>query len=257
MRRAAPALLPVLCLLSCSSPPVDEIQVKVRSVEIDRSARPVVLLEDESRQLGLPIWIGPAEAQAIAMVLEGVAPERPLTHDLFKNALEAADVQLEKIVIEDLRNSTYYARLHLTANGEHKEVDARPSDAIALALRFGRPVYVAGSLFRSESVIDLRAVSPAQGVEREAGLTLQDVTPELAAHFDLAPGQGVIIADVAAGAARGLRRGDVILAIDGEAVGSVQDFRRRLQQRRSSLPIQLSVLRDGERFPVELAVSSR
>jgi bifunctional DNase/RNase len=244
-------------LCACSSPEPVEIEVKVRGVEIDTAARPLVLLEDERRQLGLPIWIGPTEAQAIAMEMEGIQPKRPLTHDLFKTTLESAGVQLEKIVIADLKESTYYARIHLTANGTHIEVDSRPSDAIALALRFERPVFVVQSLFRSESAIDLRAIEPSESVAREAGVTVQDVTPELAAHFELSPGEGVIVADIDSGKAAGLQRGDVILAIDGETVGSAQDFSRRMRERYSALPVQLSVLRDGDRFPLEIGDFSR
>lgn len=259
VRRIQRAIGVFLCAwsLACSAPESPEIEVKVRGVEIDTAARPLVLLEDERRQLGLPIWIGPAEAQAIALEMQGIEPDRPLTHDLFKTTLEVAGVQLDKIVIEDVRESTYYARMYFTANGTHLEVDARPSDAIALALRFQRPVFVVQSLFHSESAIDLRAVEPADGMEREAGVTVQDVTPELAAHFELSPGEGVIVADVDDGRGSGLRRGDVILAIDGETVRSVQDFRRRMRERYSALPVRVSVLRDGDRFPVEISASSR
>lgn len=244
-------------LFACSTPAPVEVEVKVRGIEIDTSKRPLVLLEDERRQLGLPIWIGPIEAQAIVMEMEGVEPERPLTHDLFKTTLEVAGVQLDKIVIEDLRGSTYYARIHLIANGTPLAVDSRPSDAIALALRFDRPVFVVQSLFYGESAIDLRGIDPADNVEREAGLTVQDVTPELAAHFELSPGEGVIVADIDSAAPEGLRRGDVILEIDGETVESASDFRRRMRERYPTLPVRLSVLRDGDRFPLEIETATR
>jgi bifunctional DNase/RNase len=242
---------------ACSAPEPTAIEVTVRGVEIDTSSRPVILLEDEKRQLGLPIWIGPAEAQAIIMEMQGVEPDRPLTHDLFKNTLDIVGIELEKIVIEDLRDSTYFARLHLRVDGTLVEVDSRPSDAIALALRFRRPVFVASGLFASESTIDFRAIEPGGHVAHEAGLTVQDVTPELAAHFALAPGQGVLVADVDEEAARGLRRGDVILEVDGQSVGSVNDFRQCMRSLDSPPHVTLSVLRDGDRFPVDLDTSSR
>ena len=232
--------------------------MKVHRLVLDPNTNsPIVILQSEATGQMLPIWIGIFEAHAIAMKMEGIEPERPLTHDLFKTMLDVAGVQLDRIVIEDLRESTYYARIHLTANGTHFEVDARPSDAIALALRFDRPVFVVQSLFRMESTIDLRAVEPGGRTAREAGVTVQDVTPELATHFELSPGEGVIVADIENGSVGGLRRGDVILAIDGETVRSARDFRRRMRERYSALPAQLSVLRDGDRFPVEMAASVR
>jgi len=242
---------------ACNEDTPDIVKVQVRGVEIDASSRPLVLLEDEERQLGLPIWIGPGEAQAIAMEMEGIQPERPLTHDLFKNTLELAGVGFDKIVIESLRDGTYYARIHLTVNGDHREVDARPSDAIALALRFDKPVYVAPSLFHSDAAIDLRGVKPPQDVAHEAGVTVQNVTPELAALFELSPGEGVLVADVDAAAVVDLKRGDVILEIDGVAVASAQDFRERMRRLYSEQQARLSVLRDGDRFGVDMRSPSR
>lgn len=245
-------------LSACSDSAPAVVEVQVRGIEIDASSRPVVLLEDEARQLGLPIWIGAAEAQAIAMEMQGVHAERPLTHDLFKNTLDIAGIGFDKAVIEALRDGTYHARIYLTVNGEAQEVDSRPSDAIALALRFRRPVYVAPALFHGETAIDLRGVEPAQRVAYEAGVTVQDVTPDLAAHFALAPGEGVLVADVDEDcAAAELRRGDVILAVDGVAVGSAVDFRRRMRDPYRDHHARLSVLRDGDRFGVDLLPPSR
>jgi bifunctional DNase/RNase len=255
--RALCAAALALTAAACSDGAPSAVQVQVRGIEIDAASRPLVLLEDEERQLGLPIWIGAAEAQAIAMEMEGVLPERPLTHDLFKNTLDIAGVGFDKIVIESLRDGTYYARIHITVDGDNREVDARPSDAIALALRFDKPVFVAPALFQSETAIDLRGVKPSRDVAHEAGVTVQDVTPELAAHFELSPGEGVLVADVDDGTAADLKRGDVILEIDGVAVGSAEDFRERMRDTVSAQRLRLSVLRDGDRFGVDLRPPSR
>lgn len=242
---------------ACSRDSPSAVEVQVRGIEIDASSRPLVLLEDEERQLGLPIWIGANEAQAIAMEMEGIQPERPLTHDLFKTTLDIAGVGFDKIVIESLRDGTYYARIHLIVDGAHREIDSRPSDAIALALRFDKPVYVAPALFQGDSTIDLRGVKPSQDVAHEAGVTVQNVTPELAAHFALAPGEGVLVADVDDEAIVDLRRGDVILEIDGVAVASAEDFRERIRRAHSAQQARLSVLRNGDRVGIDLRSPSR
>jgi bifunctional DNase/RNase len=259
MSRCSRAILAVALaavIAACTKESPSEVKVLVRGIQIDASSRPLVLLEDEERELGLPIWIGAAEAQAIAMEMEGVLPERPLTHDLFKKTLDIAGVGFDKVVIDTLREGTYYARIHLTVDGDHREVDSRPSDAIALALRFDKPVYVAPSLFESETAIDLHGVKPVQDVAHEAGVTVQNVTPELAAYFELAPGEGVLVADVDEAIAD-LKRGDVILEIDGVAVASAQDFRKRIQGLYSARGARLSVLRDGDRLGVDLHSPTR
>jgi hypothetical protein len=240
-----------VALASCSGDAPETIEVRVRGIEIDAASRPVVILEDEVRELGLPIWIGVEEAQAIAMEIQGVRLERPLTHDLFKNALETAGVSVDKIVIETLRDGTYYARIHLNVDGDAREVDARPSDAIALALRFRKPMYVMPALLHGDAAIDLRGVSSPATVAHEAGVTVQDVTPELATHFALAPGEGVLVADVDQRNGDGLRRGDIILEVDGVAVASAQDFRRCMRSLEREPRARFSVLRDGDRLGVD------
>jgi bifunctional DNase/RNase len=242
-------------LAACRNGTPAAIEVQVRGIEIDSSARPVILLEDEDRERALPLWIGTNEAQAIAMQMQGIEPDRPLTHDLFKNTLDVAGIGFEKIVIEALRDGIYYARIHLTVNGDPLEVDSRPSDAIALALRFHKPVYVAPALFESESTIDLHGVEPS-GTAR-SGVTVQDVTPELAAHFSLSPGEGVLVADVDERSGAELQRGDVILEVDGVAVASAQDFQRRMHNLSRQRGARLSILRDGDRVKVDIGSPAR
>ena len=105
-----------------------------------------VLVSDGSRRL--PIIIGPFEAQAIQLVLESSRPDRPMTHDLVKNILDRVDVGLERVVIDDFWNTIYYAKVYLKREkpAEELEIDARPSDAIALAVRFDAPIFVAESI---------------------------------------------------------------------------------------------------------------
>jgi bifunctional DNase/RNase len=120
------------------------VEMVVESVRVHMlSNRHVVILKDTEHDRYLPIWIGAWEASAIAMRLQGMATERPLTHDLFASTLEQLAVRLERVVISELSEETYHARLYLDRDGLQVEVDARPSDALALAVRSSVPIYAA------------------------------------------------------------------------------------------------------------------
>jgi len=118
------------------------VHVKVRGVALDQQMNPVVLLVDQAETLALPIWIGQAEATAIAMELQGVKPPRPMTHDLFRAVLSQFSIGVTRVVVTDVKDQTYFAEIHLTNNGTQVTVDSRPSDAIALALRVEVPIFV-------------------------------------------------------------------------------------------------------------------
>jgi bifunctional DNase/RNase len=115
---------------------------------------PIVLLRDADNQRVLPIWVGPVEANAIALQIENVAPPRPLTHDLLRNVLIELGVTLRRVVIADLRENTFYAYLDLRRGDEAIMVDARPSDAIALAIRTKSPVFVDASVLERARTSD-------------------------------------------------------------------------------------------------------
>jgi bifunctional DNase/RNase len=117
------------------------VEMVIESVRVHMlSNRHVVILKDTEDDRYLPIWIGAWEASAIAMRLQGLTAERPLTHDLFAAALEQLGVRVERVVISELADETYHARIHLEHDGTRVEVDARPSDAIALAVRVEVPI---------------------------------------------------------------------------------------------------------------------
>lgn len=112
------------------------IEMEVSTLALDPYANgPVVILKDKSEKNTLPIWIGLLEASAIATELEGIQLSRPMTHDLMKNIFDQIGAKVEKIVITDLVDNTYYARIHLTIADTTHEIDARPSDSMAIALR--------------------------------------------------------------------------------------------------------------------------
>jgi bifunctional DNase/RNase len=118
---------------------------------------PIVILKEVDGDQTLPIWIGLLEATAIASELEGIKFSRPMTHDLFKNIMEMVDVTVVKIEVCDLKDNTYYARIHFSHGDQEMSIDARPSDAIALSLRVKAPIFVADEVINRSSQIDLKA----------------------------------------------------------------------------------------------------
>ena len=127
-----------------------EVQVQgVYGAEADESKSLFVLVSDGERKL--PIVIGPSEAQAILLPLENSQPDRPMTHDLIRNLLDRLNARIDRIIIDDLWNGIYYAKLHLKRGKEEIEIDARPSDAIALAVRFDAPIFVAEGILDAGS----------------------------------------------------------------------------------------------------------
>src|SRR5215213_9514174 len=140
-------------------------EMVVESVRVHMmSSQHVVILRDIVRERYLPIWIGPWEANAIAMRLQGVTPERPMTHDLFSQALVELGVTVKKIVVSDLADDTFRARLMLQLDGRELDLDARPSDAIALAVRTGVPI------FATDAVLDRAGVIPESAEEEKLSI---------------------------------------------------------------------------------------
>jgi bifunctional DNase/RNase len=248
-------------VLAPGSPPnvavaADDVRVEVRTVVFDHNSNaPVVLLESAERDKVLPIWVGSSEAQAIAMEMQGVAGPRPLTHDLLKTVIEELKGEVERVVIDDLRDSTYYASIHLRANGNAVRVDSRPSDAIALALRLESPIFVNGTLMAGDAAISVPPMEePAADVTHLWGLTLQDVTERLAEFFASADARGVLVSDVAPGAAAdGVRRGDVITQINGDVVESVADLLARARGLDNGTAVELGLGRQGAPVQVRFA----
>jgi bifunctional DNase/RNase len=112
-----------------------------------------LILTESGGNRRLPIIIGTFEAQAIALELENIKPPRPMTHDLLKNIVESFDSEVEKVVINDLTEGTFFAQIHYHKNGDTVELDARPSDAIALAIRFGAPIFVAKHVIEEAGIV--------------------------------------------------------------------------------------------------------
>jgi uncharacterized protein len=131
---------------------VIELQLVGVRVELPTN-QPIVLLKEREGERYLPIWIGQTEAQAIALAMQGVVTQRPLTHDLLKNVLEELGARVERIVITDLREGTFYATIQLALNGSRHDVSSRPSDAIALAVRISTPIFASEDVLEEASIL--------------------------------------------------------------------------------------------------------
>ncbi|HWP47068.1 MAG TPA: bifunctional nuclease family protein [Candidatus Limnocylindrales bacterium] len=136
------------------------LEMKVKGLTLDPLTNmPIVILRDLEDKKALPIWVGLFEANAIALELEKISTPRPMTHDLMKDIIEGLNATVNKIVVNDLKNNTFYATIQLTTNGNKIVIDSRPSDAIALALRVGAPIYVAREVIEKAKSIDMNQES--------------------------------------------------------------------------------------------------
>jgi bifunctional DNase/RNase len=137
-----------------------DIEVRIRGLMMDPATNmPIIMLKDVGSDAVIPIWVGIFEANAIASEIEKISAPRPMTHDLARNMIRHLNSQLERVVITEIKNDTFYAVLWMRQEGEPVLVDARPSDAIALALRADCPIYV------SEQVMQSAKLNPASGSE--------------------------------------------------------------------------------------------
>ena len=132
-----------------------QIEMKIKGLMVDPATNmPIVILKDEVEDRMLPIWVGVFEANAIALRMEAIDTPRPMTHDLLRDLLDKLHATVEKIVVSDLKDNTYFARIHLLINSDQHVLDSRPSDAIALALRAEAPVFVEQSVLDQARTLD-------------------------------------------------------------------------------------------------------
>ena len=142
----------------------DEVEMQIRGLMMDPVTNmPIIVLKDVASDLVLPIWVGIFEANAIALELEKTAPPRPMTHDLLQNMARGLNATVRKVVVSELRDDTFYAVIWMDHSGETVALDARPSDAIALALRWDCPIYVSRTVLESSK----QAVSGNQAISSD------------------------------------------------------------------------------------------
>ena len=132
-----------------------QIEMTIKGLMVDPITNmPIIILRDKDGQRVLPIWVGVFEANAIALQIENVTTPRPMTHDLLKNVIADLHGRIKKIVVSDLKENTFYALIYLTLNGDTLAIDARPSDAIALALRTRAPIFVEDTVIDNAKTVD-------------------------------------------------------------------------------------------------------
>jgi len=238
-----------------AAPESRTVEMKVRSLVLDPNTdTPVVLLEAVSDKQLLPIWIDVPEARAISFEIEQVKPPRPLTHDLIRNILDGLGASVQRITITELRNSTYLATISLSFKGQALQIDSRPSDAIAVALRMKAPIYATAQVLQSSKQLPTQA-SRTEQTQKLLGIQTQDLTPELAKLMDIQTPRGVIVADVAAGSAAmkaNIQRGDIITQINDQPVETVAGLEASIRNVKAPIRINIDLIKKGK--PTTVAI---
>lgn len=231
------------------------VEMKVKRVLLDPQSRtPVVILESVKEKKFFPIWIGEHEAMSIAMELEKAATPRPLPYDLMRNILQGLGATLRRTTITDLRDNTYFALLTLTFKNQDFQIDSRPSDAIALAVKMKAPIYATVKVLAKAQPMPMEE---KQDRLRKLGIQAQDLTGELAGLLDLAAKSGVLVADVELGspaAAAGLQRGDIILKANNKPLQKAAELEALLEGTPKASPVKIELLRKGKTVSLDLPV---
>jgi hypothetical protein len=235
------------------------VEAKVKTVMLDPTSQsPIVVLETITDRKLLPIWIDVPEARAIALELEQVKVPRPLTHDLIRNLLQTLGATLQRVTITDLRNSTYFAVLALSSRGQDLQVDSRPSDAIAIALRMKAPIFATHQVLAKSKPMPSQPTRADQ-TQKRLGIQVQDLTAELASLLESRHQKGVVVNDVALASSAmkaGVQRGDIITRANDQAIQSTADLDGLVHKLKPPSQIKLEVTRKGKPMMIVVEVSS-
>ncbi|NWF93755.1 MAG: bifunctional nuclease family protein [Syntrophaceae bacterium] len=243
----------VLVAISKETPP-PFVEMEVKGVRLDATGQnPVVVLADREGNKALPIWIGIPEATAIERELKNIAPVRPMTHDLLYSILAQAQINVKEVRIVDLKDRTYYAKLFLTLNKKLVEVDARPSDAIVIALKSKAPIFVSAAILDEQGI----ALAKKSMAERY-GIRVQELTSSLSSHFGFEGEKGVLVSEVLPGSASeasGIKAGDIITRVNAKEVSNVQEFEEALDAIKVGRPVRVTFFRDDKLQEVTFVVA--
>ncbi|MDH3355876.1 MAG: bifunctional nuclease family protein [Desulfobacteraceae bacterium] len=155
-------------------------EVNIASMAIDPTSNtPIIILKSVKGDQAVPIWIGLLEATSIASALRDIKFDRPMTHDLFKNFIDNLEMEVSKVEVCDLKDNTFYARIYFVSKDKSFDMDARPSDAIAIALRFGAPIYVDDKIFDQSQMVegDYEVLNKSEDGKKWADY-LENLSPE-------------------------------------------------------------------------------
>jgi bifunctional DNase/RNase len=230
------------------------VEMEVKGVSLDAIGQnPVVILVDKEAKKALPIWVGLLEANAIDKELRNVTSPRPMTHDLLHSILTQSQVKVKEVKIVDLKDNTYYATLFLKMNKGVIEVDARPSDAIILALKSKTPIYVSTWILDKQGI----ALTQKSALGERFGIRIQELTPALASNFNFKGQKGVLVSEVISGSpseASGIKAGDIISKVNSKELGSVQEFEEIFDTAKASDLLRILLFRDDKFKEVDLQV---
>jgi hypothetical protein len=228
-------------------------QVRVKNVILyPRIRQPIVFLEEVQGKRIIPIWIGPAEAQAILLEMREIVPPRPMTHDLLRNIIGGLKGRVDRIEITEVKGGTFYAQIILKSSGGSFAIDSRPSDALALALRTRSPIYARKAVLTAGI-----ALTPELKLFRSerVGLVLQKMSLSLARFFGGGKEGGLLVSQVSkeTPASRGgIRRGDVIYEIEGETISTLDAFEREYNKHRNGMELSIRRGTNGEDIRLQI-----
>lgn len=239
------------------------VEAELATVGIDtRSGTPIAVLREKDGGRIVPIWIGLPEGRAIALALAGIEMPRPQTHDLLKAVLEGTGFRLKEVHITEMRENTYFAKLLLLRQSDAPgkshhpvEIDSRPSDAMALAVRVNAPILVNRDLLQDLPEVEISLGDPGQQVLRILGFTVVRATPEALTKAGLpAAAGGLEVISVGEATDGKLRPGDIILTANGLKLGAPADLIDIVREEPRDATIRLQVGRDGSILDLDLPV---
>jgi len=232
------------------------LEVEVATVGVDLNTGAPLALVHEGWDEVLPIWIGNNEAEAIIRVLRDEAFPRPLTHDLMASVLRTLEVELAEVRIHDLRDGTYIGSLHLREAGrdELREVDARPSDGLALAVRTGARIRVARHLLAGIPDVDFVSTERNRAIARMRGVTVAEPGTQDREDWGIPEDRdGVVVLHMGVGmGTRGLETGDLITSVDGNDIEGALDFINAMRAASDDATVPVRVLRNGQEEEVQI-----
>ena len=249
------ALLVSLAFIAVSKEtPPSFVEMEVKGVRLDTVGNsPVVLLADKEEKRALPIWVGLLEANAIDKELRNNTSPRPMTHDLLYSILAQAHVKVKEVKIVDIKNNTYYATLFITIDKRVVGIDARPSDAIVIALKSKTPILVSAKILEEQGI----GLAKKSALIERFGIRIQELTPALASHFNFKSQKGVLVAEVLPGSASessGIKAGDIITKANSKEVGSVEEFQEILDSVKAGDSVRVGLFRDNQSREVNLTL---
>jgi uncharacterized protein len=249
--RASPDAVPPV--RSSSDP--DWLEVEVATVGVDLLTQAPLALLREGWDEVLPIWIGQVEAEAILWALQGLDLPRPMTHDLMVSLIGGMGAELAEVRVHSLRDETYIGSLHIRVPGSDEtiEIDTRPSDGLALAVRTGARVRVSRDLLEGLPEVDFVSWEQDRQLVRIRGVTTESVRAEQRDQFGLPDRPGmVVLHSTAASAPRAVRAGDLIVEVQGRPVEGIADYLSAIRAASPTAPVPVTVVRGGEEMPAAL-----